>query len=301
MKPRHFLSRALPAVLLTAAVPLSAQNAEAEAAAEEEDIVVTGKGEPVDRREVTRQARAISRATDVRHTALARFEDRACPGVAVLKQEFAEFVVARIRMIAEDLDIPLAKEGECSPNILVVFTDDGRADLAEIERKTRQISEVLSVNEKRELLEESGPVRVWSIVETRLRNGMPVARRRDLVNIPVARMEGGQSLISTTTRQDITAAMVLFDRDEVRGKTLHQLADYTVMRVFARTRDVEGAGAPDSILGLFDADNPSPPDGLTEFDRAYLATLYEGVPYIAGISKLLSVGSTLEKLQQAED
>jgi len=262
-------------------------------------IVVTGDRPPLDRREVTRQARAISRDGDVWHTPLARFEDRACPGVFGLRQDTAELVVGRFRMIAEDLNIPLAPEGQCQPNIIVAFVEDGRASLAEVNRKTRQISEVLSVNESRELLEEPGPVRVFSVVETRTASGMPVPRRRDMVNIPVARQEGGQSLITTTTRQDIVKVVVLFDREAVKGKTVHQLADYAVMRAFARTRDAEGERAPDSILGLFDEGNPAPAEGLTEFDRAFLATLYEGVPHIKGINKLLRVGHNLEKRAEA--
>jgi hypothetical protein len=268
-------------------------------AGDKEDIVVTGKA--VDRREVTRQARSISRDTDVRHTALARFEGRICPGVIGLQREAAELMVGRLRMIADDLDIPQADETKCSPNIIIAFTEDGRADLAALQRRDRSISQVVSQRELRELLEEPGPVRVFSIVETTLRNGMPVPRRRDLVNVPVARMEGGQSLISTATREDIVGVMVLFDREEAYGKTVIQLADYAAMRAFARTRDAEGEEAPDSILALFDPANPAPAEELTAFDRAYLGTLYEGVPHIRGISKLLRVGATLEKQQKASE
>jgi hypothetical protein len=268
----------------------------------DKDIVVTGEAEAdVDRAEVTRQARSVSRDTDVRHTALARFEDYACPGVVGLKRDFAEVIVARLRFIAEDLDIPLANETKCRPNIMVVFTEDGREDLAAIEEKTHYVTEVLSVSEQREILEEPGPVRVWSIVETRLRNGMRVPRRRTLSDPPVAQMEGGQSLISNATREDIVGVMVLFDRNQVRGKTLRQLADYAAMRVFARTRNTEGEAAPDSILGLYDANNPAPALALTEFDRAFLAALYEGVPYVDGIHKLQRVGRQLEKLRENGD
>lgn len=285
---------------LLLAAPLAAQETPAPPPSDR-DIVVTGEQDTpeVDHGEVTRQAREVSRDGDVRHTALARFEDYACPGVIGLTQEFAEVIVARLRFIAEDLDIPLADMDACRPNIIVAFTEDGREDLAAIERNTHYVSEVLSVGETRELLEEPGPVRVWSIVETRLRNGMRVPRSRSL-DPPTVQMEGGQSLISNATREDIVGVMVLFDRDDARGKTLRQLADYAAMRAFARTRNAAGEAAPDSILGLFDPANPSPPLALTEFDRAFLAALYEGVPHIDGIHKLQRVGRHIEKLREAE-
>lgn len=288
--------------LVSAASPAFAQDGEGAEEWAGAGIVVTGRSEvETSERVVTRQARTISRETDLRNTPLARFGEFACPGVAGLKLEFAEIVVSRIRLIAEELDIPLHPEGKCSPNIFIIFTEDGRADLAEMERRTRQVSQTLTVSEKRELLEEPGPVRVFSVVETRMRNGITIPRRRDLVNIPVGTQEGGQSLISNGIRRDIVAAMVLFDREHVRGMTLHQLADYAAMRVFARTRDAEGEDAPVSILGLFDEDNPAPPGGLTAFDRAFLTTLYESVPYTSGQGNLQRVAHTLRKQLDADE
>jgi hypothetical protein len=113
-------------------------------------------------------------------------------------------------------------------------------------------------------------------------------------------MEGGQSLISTATERHITQVVVLFDRAHATGKTLHQLADYAVMRVFARTRDARGGDAPISILGLFD-ENGTPPDGMTAFDRAYLAALYEGPSHVKGIAKIMRVSKKLRKMKVTDE
>ena len=94
--------------------------------------------------------------------------------------------------------------------------------------------------------------------------------------------------------------IILFDRDKVQGKTLRQLAGYTVMRVFARTRDAKGPDAPNSILTLFDSDVAAPPDGLTQFDRAYLAALYEGPAHLPGLDKILRVNHQLAKTKAAD-
>jgi hypothetical protein len=263
-------------------------------------IVVTGKIRKVDPEKVTREARSVSRETDVWHEPLARFEGLACPGVIGLKQDYAEAFVGRLRQVAEELHIPLAKNGSCTANIIVAFTDDGRADLTEMQHKTKFLSQLLDPPERHELLDEPGPVRVVSVVETRMQNGSLVPRQQhitaDVSELPVGRMEGGQSLISTATQREIANVIVLFDRGKMKGKTLQQLADYTVMRVFAYTRDAKGADAPDSILTLFDESNDTPPLGLTEFDRAYLTALYEGPAHMRGIGKLRRVAQNLDKL-----
>jgi len=289
--------RRLAAVLL----PLLAPGAlAAQEPAPQGDIVVTAKGQPLDPVIVARQAREVTRETDLRDEPLPRFDGFACPGVIGLTQDYAEMLVGRIRMIAEDLHIPLAANGGCHANIIIAFTEDGRADLADIQKKTHLLSDVLSVQERQELLDEPGPVRVLSVVETRMQNGSVVPRNKTLTDWSIGRMEGGQSLISTATERHITQVVVLFDRAQAAGKTLHQLADYAVMRVFARTRDTRGEGAPVSILGLFD-ENATPPDGMTAFDRAYLAALYEGPGHVKGIAKIMRGGKKLEKMKRTDE
>ncbi len=300
----------LPVLAALLPVPVAAQEASApptEAPAQGEnwggnEIVVTGRNvremsEPV----VTRQARLVSRESDLRHTPLATFAEYACPGVIGLKRDFAEALVGRIRLIAGELGVPLWEAGNCRPNILVVFTEDGRADLERINKKTKEISRALSPSERKELLSDTGPVHVFTVTEDRMRNGQRIPRRQNLVQIPTGTQEGGQSLISNGIRRDITSVTVLYDIERVDGFSLIQLADYAAMRIFARTRDAEGEHAPDSILALFDPGNEAPPPGLTAFDRAFLTTLYEAGPYTDGQGNLQRVASTLRKQVGAEE
>jgi hypothetical protein len=289
----------LAVLLLPLAAPtaLAAQSEMPASQAAKPDIVVSGHGQTIDRQEVTRQARAVTRETDLRYEPMPRFAGYACPGVMGLSQEYAESFVGRLRQIAEQLKIPLARNGDCTANIIVVFTQDGRADLKKLQKKSAALSRVLEPQERRELLKSEGPAHVFSVVETRMQNGSLVPRRQNPTDIPVGQMEGGQSLISTGTEREISQVLVLFDRDKLKGKTLQQLADYTIMRVYARTRDAQGQGAPDTILALFDPANDTPPLGLTEFDRAYLTSLYEGEAHVKGITKLERVGENLQKLR----
>jgi hypothetical protein len=290
-------------VTLLAPAALAAQSAEQADA--RPDIVVSGKAGKLDPVQVQKQARAVTRDTDFRYEPLARFEGKVCPGVIGLTQDAAEYVVGRVRMVAEELDIPLAKNGACTANVIIAFTDDGRADLAALQKRRNSLSEVLTPGERRELLEYPGPARVFTITETRMQNGSIVPRSHQLAtnvaDLPTGRMEGGQSLIVTGSHREIVSVVVLFDKDRVRPLTLKQVADYSVMRGLARTKDATGADTPDSILALFSDGNATPPAGLTDFDRAYLQALYEGHANVKGISKLLRVAHKLETLKPEDE
>jgi hypothetical protein len=69
------------------------------------------------------------------------------------------------------------------------------------------------------------------------------------------------------------------------------------MRSFARTKPVEGDLALDTILTLFD-DNRMPPDGLTDFDQAYLRSVYDWIPNLPAATKLLGVNRQLTKVAE---
>ncbi len=100
-------------------------------------------------------------------------------------------------------------------------------------------------------------------------------------------------------REDITSVMVLVNRAHAPGKSLVQLADYATMRGLARTRPVENGTALDTILALFD-ESSTPPNEMTEFDRAYLASLYSGIPNLPGAVKVGGVSRQLRRQAEAE-
>ena len=267
-----------------------------------DSIVVTGQIEKPPRREVDRQARAITYSGgDEMHRPLARIEQRLCPGVLGLKTEFAALMVERIRWQAERLGMWMAPEDECDPNLIVAFVDDGQAELAQLFKSSFWLFDTLTITERKALLGEGGPVRVWTRTVTKDSNGIPLARRETLDNPPVLRMNAAHSKIYINIREDIDQVVVLFDRGAISGKTLIQLADYAAMRGFARTRPADADAALDTILALFDPSS-EPPQGLTDFDFAYLRNLYEGIPNLRARSKILGVNSELGQVlrEQAE-
>lgn len=282
------------------AIPVQAQDTSS-AAREEgqgDDIVVTGRAEQPTHSEVSRQAREITETRgDLLHSPLARIEDRLCPGIIGMKPEYASLMIDRIRWNGERLDMWMGDEEKCSPNLIIAFVDDGKTEIANLHRNQGHLFEWMTIPEREALLAEEGPVRVWTTTMTRQSNGLSLPRRKNLVELPVVQMHAAHSKIYINVREDITQVVVLFDRSKVGGKTLVQLADYATMRGFARTRPTDGGAAMDSILSLFDGDS-APPSGLTDFDQAYLRSLYEGIPNIKGMTKINGVNRELRNIAQ---
>jgi hypothetical protein len=258
-------------------------------------IVVTGEvPQAVSGAQVDHQARQITQGGDFLHTPLARFNDWLCPGIFGLKPEFAALMIDRMRAGAEALHIRLADDDHCDPNLVVAFVDDGKQELADLDARHGEMFMEMSTAERKDLLAETGPVRVWTSTVTRTRDGMPVPRARTLDNPPTAMMWMAHSKIYLPVRQDIEQVIVFLDKSAVRGKTLAQLADYAMMRGLARTKPSSDGQVLDSILTLFDP-NATPPLSMTAFDRAYLGSVYDGIPNIAGATKIGGVPRQLRR------
>ncbi|MBO9517731.1 MAG: hypothetical protein J7493_06655 [Porphyrobacter sp.] len=218
---------------------------------------------------------------------LPRFEDPLCPGVVGLKQEAAETVVGMIRGNAETLGLPLAKEATCEANVVIAFVDDGADYLNRLVDQNSTLFFEMDRAERQALLAETGSARAVLRVRARSRDGMPIPRRENLADIPVAEMWLAHSKIYTATRNDILSALILIDRKAVSGLSLQQLADYASFR--ALTHTLPPASARDqSIVSLFD-EGGDRPNGLTEYDRKFLATLYEGLPNLPGSARLAAL------------
>ncbi len=290
---RASLAAALAGTLLAAA-PAAAQDGAETDGEPSADIVVTG--EKPTHAEVTRQARDVTDiGSDIRDRPLARVEDRLCPGVIGLKREGAELMIDRIRWNAEQLHMWMADDTDCRANLIIAFVDDGKAEIAGLVDRQPQLFETLSRPERLALLGEDGPVRVWTTAQTRTRDGMPIERRESLTNPPTVSMWMAHSKLYLTIREDITQTVVLFDREGAKGKSIVQLADYATMRGLARTRPVQGDARLDTILALFDPDH-EPPAQLTDFDQAYLRSLYKEIPNLPAAMKLGGVGDELERV-----
>ena len=297
--------------------PLAAQPAPSA----DPNIVVTGEREPPTKREISDQARNISIIGSPLDNPLPRFEERVCPGVLGIKDDDAAYIIQRIRHNAEQFDVRLHKDdGKCEPNFIVAFVEDAQGQMAQLARSQGYMLAGMSVDARGDLLDAPGAARVWTNTVLRSNTGMPIPQRREttiapertlsfnpetgetarLALPPEARGSASHSRISFAFREDIYSVLILFDRDQVRGKSLLQLADYATMRGLAFTRETRGEPEAATILSLFDGDGPKP-ERLTAFDLGYLGSLYEGIPNLPAMSKIGGVSNHMERQRESAE
>ena len=255
------------------ASPLTAQTAPADQPADDTGIVVTGRAQAPGGKEVFDQARSISRLGrfETYVVALPRFWAPVCPGVFGLRTDYAEAMIDRMRATIARLKVPLAARS-CSPNLVVAFAEDGKSLLTGLERDRPDIFQLVARSEQAELLADQAPVRVWNNIAMRWTGaGPPPARGLK------ASVWGQLNRNAMPESYDIKSALVVFDRTAAEGLTLTQLADYATMRGLSHTRPPQGEQPMATILSLFDGDSGSPGE-LTDFDVAYLRSLYAWLP-----------------------
>jgi hypothetical protein len=265
MRRRFSVSMLSAALLMLASAPAAGQASS-----------TTGKGEP-----------------------LPRFQDPICPGVIGLKVEVAEAVVGRIRQNAEQIGLPLADERSCDPNVIATFIADGKAYLSRLAKEDSWMFRDLTAEERKALLEQPGKVRAWTRTVVRTRDGHIVSRRDNLMDIPQATMWMAHSKIYVPTRRDVTASMVLFDRDAISGLSAFQLADYVTMRALAGEllKDIAPRGG--TILTLFEAPEERA-SALTRHDLAFLKRLYSAMPNEPSAATIAAVRKDVAAAEAAE-
>ncbi|QZH75676.1 MAG: hypothetical protein JY451_03510 [Erythrobacter sp.] len=221
---------------------------------------------------------------------LPRFEDRLCPGVTGLELEQAELMVGRIRSNATRFGLQLADEASCEPNLLIGFVESGQDYLAQLVADRGHLFARMNRADRDTLLAQRGPVTVWHQIQQRTRDGLHVGTRENMTDLPRAGMWQAHSRIYVPVRNDITYALVLFDRAEVSGLTVAQLADLASLRGFATAFPDEAGAEQASLLTLF-ADPASRAPRLTAFDEAWLERLYSGIPNMPASVRLRGVQS----------
>ena len=269
---------ALLLALLGAAVPAWAQ-------ANDPTIVVTGKSLRTE--EQTRET--IRRATRTVDGQLARFFVPVSPRVTGFETQYERTVAERIKQVAEAIGARAGGEG-CVANFYVVIVDDGREFVAELERQHPEALEGLSRREWDRLSGDEGIARSWNA--TAMTNSAGAVAGRPSPSAGGGSVKTGfagssvsfgdvnvmrayeSSNINPSVQQAIMSAWVVIETGATFGKSLTQIADYAAMRGLAMVRPAELASSEDTILALFEPGSPAEPARLTEFDQAYLKSLY---------------------------
>ena len=201
-----------------------------------------------------------------------------------LPRSHAEFVVARLSKLALSIGARLQKVGcsRSSANFLVVFTPKPLETLKYLnhhpallfhgDARPQQINSFLSPP-------ESEVVRVWHNAEVRAPDGTPLdpggaGRCAQMPGVSV-NCAPKASRVASSASQVFTQALVIVDSTRLQGIQLGQISDYIAMAgLVDLDLDTDFSDAP-SILRLFSAPPDKRPEGLTDWDRAFLSALYQ--------------------------
>lgn len=191
---------------------------------------------------------------------MARWNEEVCPQVTGLSKQQGEFVLARISDVARAAGVPLAGE-KCRPNLFIFVTDHPKELVDAMEEQ--KFAFVFGANARTDLIHEfmdaPRPVRVWYNTTTEIiRSPIPIDAKDLGVTAPV-----------------ISRVFVVVDQAHLEGVSDGQLADYVAMVGLAELKPAVHVDNVKTVLSLFDGPPQSSPPGMTDWDRAFLKSLYE--------------------------
>jgi hypothetical protein len=218
---------------------------------------------------------------------IARWDTRLCVGVANLRGEAAQYLVDRVSTVAEDIGLTPGAPG-CKPNLMIIATEDGGALAAELVRQHKGALRMGGSGMDqggaalRRFQETDRPVRWWQVSmpvdsETGMRAtripGECTGTCTNLSDFAPTINVFAASRLSTQIIDNIFRTIVIVDVSQTSDVNINQLADYIAMVSLAQINPDADTSAYASILNVF-----AEPDGaawLTDWDRAYLAGLYD--------------------------
>jgi hypothetical protein len=208
----------------------------------------------------------------------ARFEERACFRVHNTAEPVAKYIQDRMADTARLVNLEI-QPPNCRPNVDIIFSTDGRltaTQMVETRRAlfkpfgnaegTTQDSHALSAFKNGEQ-----PVRWWQITVPVDRMGNPVVPGANPGEPP--RVMASNSLLASGMRDRLLGSLIIVDVNKLGSATWDQLADYLAMVALVQVDPKANLAGFDSILNLFGGN--APPSSLTEWDRAYLQSLYK--------------------------
>jgi hypothetical protein len=252
-------------------------------------IVVTGQV-PLTENEARAAVRRLARPVEGQ---LARFHERVCPAVIGFEARYEAMVAGWIRATAETVGAEVAGQG-CTANLLVVIVDDGAGFVRALAERDAGAFSGLPPAEFAELAASDAAARSWTVTLLTNSAGSIAARPSPSTGAGAVRVGFAGSSVSfgdaevlrvyeasnanPSVQQAIHSSWVVLETEATLGKSLRQVADYAAMRGLAMVRPEALAGSELTILDLFEPGARASPAALTEFDRAYLTSLYRAPP-----------------------
>lgn len=214
---------------------------------------------------------------------LARWQGRVCAGVVNLRAEAAQAIVDRISEIMLPLGLGPERPG-CRAEVIIIFTTDGQGLARQLVEEHRRAFRAGTPGLDRgnlalqAFVASERPIRWWHVsmpidAETGTRAVRLPGDVDGFGNPTAPEIHTLASRLNSQIRDDLLKALVIVDVDQLGDVNGVRLTDYLALVALAQI-DPEGRfGDHDSVLAIFD-DPEAAPNGLTDWDRSYLASLY---------------------------
>ena len=263
-------------------------------------VVVTGKRKASDAtvRTVIAPFVSLHAARDRKTGMLVRVPPSGvCPIALGLSPAFNAFVTARIFAVAKSVRAPVAKAGECQPNVEIVFTEAPQ-DLVDRLAK-RSGDEILGfhyVGESRALSRVTRPIQAWYMTGTVSAAPAEATRVIDVIALQPRRLADGAnpseavvdraywpdpysgtgSRMSPRHNSQLVNVLIVADLGKLDGREIGPISDYVAMLALSQVRSLDACNTLPSILDMLAAGCQSrpAPEALTDSDTAFLKALY---------------------------
>lgn len=250
--------------------------AEGEAPYRVGDVIVSG-------RSVQDQAAAFvgEVAAPSSRRGLARWRGGVCVGVVNLRNDIARALADHVSRVAVDVGLRVGEPG-CTPNIVVIFADDAKNLASGLVKRDRRafhlgVDGLDRGNRALTAFQASErPIRWWHV-------SMPVVGSTGQRAIRMPGDTGfifvpGEGLVNAgrPITDVLSKVIIIVDANKLEGTALPQLGDYiALVSLLQVDPDGDTRGFP-TILNLFD--DPTVISGFSDWDRSYLASLYDAYP-----------------------
>lgn len=229
-------------------------------------------------------------AAPVRGRGMARWNRTVCVGAVNFQPAMAHYLTDRISTVAQDLGLSAGGPG-CSPNIMIIGTDDGKALANAMVAKNRRTfrpgpsgtdhgSEALNT-----FRTSDAAIRWWQV-------SVPVDSHTGDIAIRLPGEDAPQintfaaSRLSTQIVDSLVRSIIIVDMTKLDGLNSLQLSDYIAMISLAQIDPKADTSRYHSILNV--AGDPVQADSLTDWDIAYLDGLYSAQRTQKGSAAALS-------------
>jgi hypothetical protein len=204
---------------------------------------------------------------------LPRWQKPVCPLVSGLVRQDGEFILGRLSEIASAAGAPLAGEN-CHPNLYILVHPQPVQLLLAMEKRNRGYTfgddtPPKSVIDK--FIATPQAVRIWYTSEERTTEGVSLLRRP---GDPPPHVRGEGSPFVSGVVWSLERVFVVVDQTRLKGITRGQLADYVGMVALADLKPGANVGDTRTILKLFDGAPQAAPAAMTDWDQAFLKSLY---------------------------